>query len=96
MLTPASSHEIFFNSRGLEYLCKAANSRQHQAHFYIAEILAMLCSNDSHDGNPYIEKLTKSGMVDAVLKFCVEEDEEIRYSGVALLLNFVSVSSKLT
>jgi hypothetical protein len=69
-----------------------AKTNRDQAHYFIAEIIALLCVNDSVDGNPTIAKLSGSRVVSTVLDFFTAEDEEIRYSGIALLLTLSNIS----
>ena len=95
LLTLASCHAEFFECHGLETVIAVSKLKQHQAHFYIADIFAQLCVNDAIDDNPNIPFLVNSGVVEAVFSFCRDTDDDLKYSGVALLLNLVNISSIL-
>lgn len=84
---------MFYENGGLKAIINAAQSDSNQALFYIADIIGSLCATGTDDDNKNIEKLANSGIVQTVFDFCNSEEEQLRYSGVALLLNFANVSS---
>jgi hypothetical protein len=86
----------FYEHDGLDVVLVVARQKNHQAHFYIAEVISKLCANDQIDDNPYLKNLVGTGLIDVVFGFCSDEEEELRYSGVALMLNFVNVSMELS
>lgn len=56
----------------------------------------MIISNDTIDGAPFINKLSKSGIIEVIFQFCRSTDADLIYSGINLLLNLVSISKDLS
>ncbi|KAI8906729.1 armadillo-type protein [Gorgonomyces haynaldii] len=95
LMTTPQMHQHFFHHDGLETLIAVAQANTHQAQLYISDIIALISANDIIDGNPNIPKLVNSGLVNLVLNFCKDEDEDLKYSGAALLLNLCNISDDL-
>jgi hypothetical protein len=92
----AKSHAEFFRLNGLDQVLRHAQSKEHQAQFYIADIIAQLCGNDFEGGNFNSEALISSRVVDVAIEFCKSTDEDLASSGVALLFNFVNFSEQFS
>lgn len=93
LLQAPNAIHAFFDCNGLEIILVIGRQKEHHASFYIAEILSQLCINDKYDGNPYLPQLVGRGVIETVFQFCNDEDDEdLNFSGVALLLNFANIS----